>query len=468
MTDQRVFGERFLWGVAASSYQIEGAVDAGGRGPTIWDTFSHTPGKTYQGETGDRAIDHYHRLAEDVALMQQLGVNAYRFSIAWSRLLPSGRGEVNPEGVAFYRELAERLRAAGITPMATLYHWDLPQALQDQGGWVNPASPDWFADYAAVAKEHLGDLISLWSTFNEPWCIAFLGYSAGEHAPGMTDPGDAYLVAHNVMVAHHLAVARMRETTSGSEDRIGIALNVTPGWPAGDALEDRKAAEAVDAIHNRLFLETVFHGAYPELVRRLHRRYGVSDRIDYDRLAALRQDIDFLGLNYYDVHRVASDAEAPPSVAWPGVTGVRMIKASGERTAMGWGVTPGGLTAILERVAKEYPGTPLYVCENGAAYQDTVGPDGTVDDPKRIAYLQAHIAAVATAIDNGVDVRGYFVWTLLDNFEWTWGYEMRFGLIRVDPDTLDRTIKRSGYWYRDWIRSTRLSRIPIPGGVTEG
>jgi beta-glucosidase len=388
--------------------------------------------------------------------MQRIGLNAYRFSIAWSRLLPAGRGEVNPEGVDFYRELGERLVAAGITPVATLYHWDLPQALQDEGGWLNPASPEWFADYAAVAKEHLGDLISTWSTFNEPWCTAFLGYSVGEHAPGMTDPGSAYVVAHNLIVAHHLAVARMRAIEPRTEDRIGIVLNMNPAYPVDDTPEAREAADAVDAIQNRLFLDAAFHGVYPELVRRLHHRYGVADRIDEDQLAAVRQDMDYLGLNYYDILRVAYDVDAPPTAHWPGADGARLVKTSGEPTAMGWGVAPEGLTMVLERMGKEYPDTPLYVCENGVAYPDTVGPDGSIDDPKRIAYLEAHIAAVATAIEHGADVRGYFIWSLLDNFEWTWGYRIRFGLVRVDPDTLDRTIKRSGYWYRDFIRSTRV------------
>jgi len=456
LIDRRVFGNGFLWGVSTSSYQIEGAVDEGGRGPSIWDTFSHTPGKIQRGETGDRAVDHYHRLADDVALMGRIGINAYRFSIAWSRLLPAGRGDVNPEGVAFYRELGERLVAAGITPVATLYHWDLPQALQDEGGWLNPASPEWFADYAAIAKEHLGDLISIWSTFNEPWCIAFLGHSAGEHAPGITDPGSAYVVAHNVMVGHHLAVARMRAIDPRPEDRIGIVLNAVPSCPGGDTPEDRQAADAIDAIQNRLFLEAAFRGAYPDPVRRLHRRYGVADRIDEDRLAAIRQDMDFLGLNYYDIHKVVHDAGAPPTAHWPGADGARLVKTSGGPTAMGWGVNPDGLTMVLEQMGKEYPDTPLYVCENGAAYPDSVGPDGTVDDPERIAYLDAHIAAMGTAIEHGADVRGYFIWSLLDNFEWTWGYAIRFGLVRVDPDTLERTIKQSGYWYRDFIRSTRV------------
>ena len=424
---------------------------ARGRGPSIWDTFSHTPGKTFNGETGDVAVDHYNRMAEDVGLMQELGLNAYRFSIAWSRLLPSGRGDVNPEGVAFYRDLAERLVAAGITPVATLYHWDLPQALQDDKGWLNPAIPEWFAEYAAVAKEHLGDLITNWSTLNEPWCTAFLGHSSGDHAPGITDPGLGHIAAHHLMLAHHRAIGAMRETNPQPDDKLGIVLNLIPAWPASDDPADRDAAMAIDTVHNQLFADAVFYGRYPELILEYQERFGVADRIDLGELAAVRQDIDYLGMNYYNVNTVRHEPYAPAIALWPGTDGSVVVPPEGPLTDMGWGVEPRGLEWMLLRMRRDYPEIPIYICENGAAYPDTVAPDGSIDDPLRIAYLESHTASIARAISAGADVRGYFVWSLLDNFEWARGYRMRFGLIRVDPETLDRTIKSSGYWYRDLI-----------------
>ena len=449
------FPEGFLWGTATSSYQIEGAVAAGGRGPSIWDTFSHTPGKTYEGDSGDVAVDHFNRLAEDVGLMEQLGLNAYRFSIAWSRLLPDGRGDVNPEGVAFYRELGERLREAGITPVATLYHWDLPQALQDDGGWLSPNSPDWFAEYAAVAKEQLGDLVSIWSTLNEPWCSAFLGHSEGSHAPGITDPASSYIAAHHLMLGHHCAIRAMRNTNRQRDDKLGIVLNLIPAWPATNEPEDVQAANAIDAVHNQLFLEAVLEGRYPQLILDYHRRFGVDDRLDTTALADAREDIDYLGVNYYNVNKVRYVAGTPAMASWPGSDGSVMDPPPGELTDMGWGVEPAGLKWTLLRVAEQHPGLPLYVCENGAAYPDVVAADGSVDDPKRIAYLEGHLAALVEAMQAGADVRGYFVWSLLDNFEWAHGYQMRFGLIRVDLETMQRTIKASGYWYRDFIASQR-------------
>ncbi len=452
MSQTRTFPEGFLWGTATSAYQIEGAVTSGGRGPSIWDTFSHTPGKTYNGETGDQAVDHFNRLNEDVALMKEIGTNAYRFSIAWSRLLPGGRGRINRAGIDFYRELGERLQESGITPAATLYHWDLPQALQDEGGWLNPDSPDWFAEYAGVAKEYLGDLIPLWATLNEPWCSAFLGHSSGDHAPGLQDAGASYVAAHHLMIGHHRAIRVMRETNPLPDDKLGIVLNLIPAWPASDSAEDVLAAAAIDTVQNKLFAGAVLDGKYPELILEYHHRLGVADQIDVSALSEAREDIDYLGINYYNVNRVQYQEGAPAIPIWPGTDGSVMLPPAGELTDMGWGVEAEGLKWMLLRVSAEYPGLPLYVCENGSAYPDTVAADGSIDDPKRIAYLEGHTAAVADAIAGGADVRGYFVWSLLDNFEWAKGYRMRFGLVRVDPETLDRTVKASGYWYRDFIR----------------
>ena len=445
------FPTDFMWGVATAAYQVEGAWDEEGRGPSIWDTFSHTPGKTRHGETGDEAVDHYFRFKEDVALMKEIGVNAYRFSISWSRLIPDGTGEINPQGVAFYRNLCSELVDAGIRPLATLYHWDLPQKLQDRGGWLNEESVEWFARYAAVAKEHLGDLVQVWSTLNEPWCTAFLGHSAGEHAPGMKDPGAAFVAAHNLMLAHHSAIRAQRETDPQPDDRLGIVLNLIPAWPDSENEDDRAAARGVDAIQNRLFLEAVFAGSYPDEILRYHARYGVEDHIDLERLASIVEPIDYLGINYYNVNHIKHVSGADPMPAWPGPAEAGFATPPGNLTEMGWGVEPEGLTWMLKRVTDAYPDTPLVVMENGAAYPDEVGDDGSVDDPKRISYLRQHIAAIHQARKRGAPVEGYFVWSLLDNFEWARGYSKLFGIVHVDRSTMKRTIKASGLWYRDFL-----------------
>lgn len=445
------FPPDFRWGVATAAYQIEGAWNEGGRGPSIWDTFSHTPGKTLHGDNGDRAVDHYHRYEEDVALMADLGVDAYRFSISWSRLIPDGTGEVNPEGVDFYRRLCESLHSRGITPAATLYHWDLPQALQDRGGWLHPESVEWFAGYAQVAKQHLGDLIGMWATFNEPWCIAFLGHSAGEHAPGMRDPGAAYVAAHHLMLAHHTGVGVMREIGPGAEDQFGIVLNLIPARPADDSPESARAADGIDAVQNRLFLDAVLDGTYPEEVLGYHEQWGVADRIDLDRLKAAVEPIDYLGMNYYNVNHIRYVPGADPLPGWPGPGEAGFARPPGELTEMGWGVEPEGLTWMLERVGAISPDLPLMIMENGAAYPDYVSSGGFVDDQRRIAYIESHIGAIREARDRGVNVVGYFLWSLLDNFEWARGYSKLFGIVHVDRRTMERTVKASGRWYRDFL-----------------
>jgi beta-glucosidase len=441
----------FLWGAATSAYQIEGAVDQGGRGPSIWDTFSHTPGKVRHGDTGDVACDHYHRFAEDVALMADLGLGAYRFSLAWPRIVPDGVGAVSEEGVAFYRRLAEALRETGIEPLVTLYHWDLPQALQDRGGWQAPDSVDWFAAYAAVAKEALGDLVTMWTTLNEPYCVAFLGHGSGLHAPGIADPSVAHLAAHHLVLAHHAGAAALRSTRPRADDRIGAVLNVIPAWPAGDSDEDRRVAGMVDAIHNGMFLEGTLRGRYPEAIVDLQERFGIAAAVDLDELAATRAEVDFLGVNYYNVNRFRHRPGAPAPGEFPGADGAVLVPPTGEVTEMDWGVGPEGLSWVLDRLAGDYPDLPLYVTENGAAFPDRTIVDGVVDDPDRIAYLRRHVSAIADAAARGVDVRGYFVWSLLDNFEWSHGYSKRFGLVHVDFDTLERTPKRSAGWYRGLI-----------------
>jgi beta-glucosidase len=445
------FPPDFLWGVATAAYQVEGAWNEGGRAPSIWDTFSHTPGNTLNGDNGDDAVDHYHRYAEDVRLMAWLGVRAYRFSISWSRLIPDGTGPVNPEGVQFYRDLCNELVANGIIPVATLYHWDLPQALQDRGGWLNEESVAWFADYARTAKEQLGDLTNVWSTFNEPWCSAFLGHSAGEHAPGITDPGSGYVAAHHLMLAHHAALRAMREVSPHPEDRLGIVLNLIPAWPADDSPESETAAAGVDAVQNRLFMGAVFEGVYPEEVLGYHREHGVADQIDPGALADAVEPIDYLGINYYNVNHVQGEPGAPWMPAWPGPEEATIARPPGELPQMGWGVEPEGLTWMLERVGRLQPGLPLMIMENGAAYPDEVTGNAVIEDPKRTAYIQGHIDAVRDARDRGVNVVGYFVWSLLDNFEWARGYSQHFGIIHVDRSTMKRTPKASALWYKEFL-----------------
>lgn len=445
------FPADFTWGVAASSYQIEGAVDEGGRGPSIWDTFSHTPGRTHEGQHGDVSADHYHRYLEDVQLMADLGVDAYRLSVAWPRILPDGTGDVNDEGVAFYRSLLEAMRDHGIEPFITLYHWDLPEALHQRGGWTNPDSVQWFADYAMVAKERLGDLATTWATFNEPWCAAFLGYGSGQHAPGIVDPGSAFLAAHHMMLAHHAAVAAMRTTAPRDDDRLGIVLNLIPAWAEDSSDQAAEAARGVDAIHNRLFASAALDGEYPDTILRYHRKFGVDDRIDTRQLAEAKQAIDYLGVNYYNINHIGHEPGAPQLGEWPGPEDAYVADPPGHLTEMQWGVEPVGMTWTLNRTASWAPGLPLYVTENGAAYPDVPDADGVVHDDLRMEYLEMHLDAVREAMDEGVDVRGYFIWSLLDNFEWSFGYERRFGLVRVDYDTLERTPKASYHWYRRFL-----------------
>lgn len=450
-TSASTFPPDFMWGVATSSYQIEGCVDQGGRGVSIWDTFSHTPGKTRDGETGDLGVDHYRRYKEDVAIMADLGVKAYRFSIAWSRIIPDGAGTANEEGLQFYRNLCQELIANGITPVATLYHWDLPQALEDKGGWLNPASPGWFAAYAGTAKEGLGDLVKSWWTLNEPWCSAFLGYGDGAHAPGTQDPAEAFVAAHHLMLAHHAALETMRATNPHEEDTYGIVLNPGPAVPNSDSPEDVAAAAAIDAVQNHLFGDAAVLGTYPDLVREFHDHYGVSDRIDYGELASKAQPLDLLGVNYYDISRVEHRPGSSGGGARPGSWDVAFLPPPGEVTTMGWGVRPHGLTLLLSQLAERYPGIPMMVTENGAAFDDEVGDGSFVDDQNRLRYISSHINAVHDAIEQGVDVRGYFAWSLLDNFEWAHGYHQLFGIVRVDFETMERTMKASALWYKDFL-----------------
>ncbi|HEV8578325.1 MAG TPA: GH1 family beta-glucosidase [Thermoanaerobaculia bacterium] len=447
MADSVSFPAGFLWGAATSAYQIEGSPLAEGAGPSIWHRFSHTPGCVRDGDTGDVACDHYNRFREDVALMRELGLGAYRFSIAWGRVLPEGTGRVNQRGLDFYRRLVDALREAGIAPVATLYHWDLPAALDDRGGWTNRDVADWFAEYAAVCYQALDDRVELWATLNEPWVVTDGGYLTGVLAPGRRSAFAAALAGHNLLRAHAAAVAAYRAM---GRQRIGVVVNLEPKHPASDRPDDHAAAARADAYMNRHYLDPLLLGRYPEELAGI---YGEAWREDFDREAeSLSVPIDWLGINYYSRNVVRHQPDA-----WPlGAARVRQARAI--HTETDWEVYPAGLEETLLRVARRYRPLPLYVTENGAAFYDPPSPvDGRVDDPLRIAYLRDHLRAIGRAIAAGADVRGYFAWSLLDNLEWSHGFSKRFGIVHVDFATLQRTVKASGRWYSEVARTQGAS-----------
>ncbi|MEU5811367.1 GH1 family beta-glucosidase [Streptomyces sp. NPDC047718] len=460
------FPERFRWGTATAAYQIEGAADEDGRTPSIWDTFSRTPGRVRNGDTGDIAADHYHRVGEDIALMRRLGVTDYRFSIAWPRVQPTGRGPAVQKGLDFYRRLTDELRAAGIRPVATLYHWDLPQELEDAGGWPHRETAYRFAEYAGLAAEGLGDRVATWTTLNEPWCSAFLGYGSGVHAPGRTSAVDSLRAAHHLNLAHGLAVRAVRAAVPARAE-VSLTLNLHAVRSRTDAPEDRDAARRIDAVGNRIFLDPVFHGRLPEDL--VDDTAPVTDWsfVEDGDLRAAAEPIDALGINYYSPTAVAAGASpSSPSRSlspspWAGAERhVRFVPVPGPRTAMDWPVDSGGLHELLLRLRDDLPHVPLVITENGAAYEDYADPSGEVKDPERVAYLHAHLAAVHRAIEDGADVRGYFLWSLLDNFEWAYGYSKRFGIVHVDFPTQRRTFKSSAHWYADVIARGGLPTRP--------
>ncbi|MFI9155022.1 GH1 family beta-glucosidase [Streptomyces sp. NPDC053367] len=444
------FPDGFRWGTATAAYQIEGAAAEDGRTPSIWDTFSRTPGKVRNGDTGDIAADHYHRLGEDIALLRRLGVTDYRFSIAWPRVQPTGRGPAVQRGLDFYRRLTDGLREAGIRPVATLYHWDLPQELEDAGGWPHRETAYRFADYAGLMAGALGDRVATWTTLNEPWCAAFLGYGNGVHAPGRTSALASLRAAHHFNLAHGLATRALRSALPGSAE-VSLTLNLHALRPHTDAPEDVDAARRIDAVGNRIFLDPVFHGRLPaDLVRDTAAITDWSFVADGD-LKTASAPIDSLGINYYSPAMVAAGTSESPS-PWAGAEQyVRFLPVPGPRTAMDWPVDADGLHELLLRLRDDLPGTPLLVTENGAAYDDYADPSGEVKDPERVDYLHAHLAAVHRAIEDGADVRGYFLWSLLDNFEWAYGYSKRFGIVHVDFASQRRTLKSSALWYADAI-----------------
>ena len=446
------FPPEFAWGTATSSYQIEGAVDEDGRGPSIWDTFCHTVGTVAYGDTGDVACDHYHRWAEDVELIASLGLNAYRFSIAWPRIQPDGRGAVNRKGVDFYRRLCERLLEKGIRPAATLYHWDLPQALQDGGGWQNRDIVERFAEYAAVMYDALGDRVAWWITHNEPWVAAAVGHRMGRHAPGLHDPVVELRVAHHLLLSHGAAVEAYR--ASGLAAPIGIALSLSPTYPQHDTDADRRAATLSDGYTNRWYLDPVFRGSYPaDLLELFGRRYSLDWVADGD-LARVQQPIDFLGVNYY-ARRVVRAPTGGESAEFAWVQSTEH-KLGVPRSDVDWEMTPETFVDLLVRLKADYGSPTIIITENGCATDDTPAADGEVHDPRRVEYLRTHLAALEQAIERGVDVRGYFAWSLMDNFEWGEGYHARFGITYVDFETQRRIPKDSARWYADVVRRNGL------------
>lgn len=433
----RGFPPGFLWGAATAAYQIEGAHDADGKGPSIWDAFARRPGAISTGETGDVACDHYHRFRDDVRLMAELGLGAYRFSVSWPRVLPDGTGRPNEAGLAFYERLVEALLDHGIRPFVTLYHWDLPITLEERGGWRNPEVAGWFGEYAALVARRLGDRVRDWMTLNEPEVVAFAGHLAGVHAPGMRDERAAVLVSHHLLLAHGTAAEAIRGSAGGIS-RVGVALNLSPVHPASGAEADAAAALRVDGRSNRWFLDPLFGRGYPRDMLTCYE--AIFDR--GAEMDGFHGRLDFLGVNYYTRRMVAADPTGPLAA--------RTLAPDGERTAMGWEVYPDGLRELLARVGVDYSPSAIYVTENGAAYDDVL-VGGRVDDAARIAFLERHIAAAADAVTAGVPLHGYFVWSLIDNFEWSHGTSKRFGLVHVDYATQRRRVKASGEWYRDLI-----------------
>ena len=460
------FPPGFLWGTATASYQIEGAVDTDGRGPSIWDTFSHTPGKVQDGDTGDVADDHYNRYREDVAIMADLGVHAYRFSVAWPRIVPAS-GVLERRGLDFYSRLVDELLANGIAPVATLYHWDLPQWLEDADGWGNRETAYRFADYAVEVAKVLGDRVHTWTTLNEPWCSAFLGYGSGVHAPGRTETETSLRAAHHLNLAHGLALTAIKPYISEHAEK-SVTLNLHHVRHVSESPADIDAARRVDAVANRVFLGPMLSGEYDaDLVTDTE---AITDWgfVHAGDLAAIRETpVTLLGVNYYNPTLVragegdrAADAfdghGSGAGTTWPGCEGVEFVQQPGPYTEMGWPVDESGLYDLLQQVSKDHPGLPMMITENGSSWADEVSEDGSVHDPQRVDYLRRHLTAAHQAIQDGVDLRGYFCWSLLDNFEWAYGYSKRFGIVRVDYDTQQRTVKDSGKLYRQVVTRNAL------------
>ena len=449
---ERGFPEGFIWGTATSSQQIEGALDEDGRGESIWDRFASIPGKIADGSRPDIACDHYHRWREDIEQMKWLGLGAYRFSIAWPRILPEGSGKINPAGLDFYDALVDGLLEAGIEPFPTLYHWDLPQALQDRGGWAARETVDAFVEYAAVVTRRLGDRVSRWVTHNEPWCIATLGHEEGHHAPGHKDPAEALRVAHHILLSHGKAVSVIRREVPNAE--VGIVQIYCPAYPATESEADREAARWFDGFFNRWFLEPVFHGRYPtdavaDRVAAGHLSGPELPFVEEGDLEVISAPLDFLGLNYYSRTVMKTDGEGKR-------VAVQVVPGE-ELTNMGWEVFPEGFHKSLMTIHRDYRPQRIYITENGAAYDYPVTGEGRIPDPKRIDYLRGHLLAVHRAIADGVPVAGYFAWSQMDNFEWGLGFEKKFGLFAIEPETRRRIAKDSAFWYRQVVANNAVN-----------
>lgn len=442
------FPPNFTWGAATAAYQIEGAWDEDGRSPSIWDTFVRRPGKIYRGDTGDVAADHYHRWPQDVQIMVELGLKAYRFSVSWSRVLPEGRGEVNQAGLDFYDRLVDALLAHGIQPFVTLFHYDLPQVLQDQGGWADRETANRFAEYAAILAQRLGDRVTGWITHNEPEVVAMNGHYTGEHAPGLQDPFIALRVAYNLIVSHGLALQALRAALPASA-QVGITLNINPVYPASASEIDRLAARRVDTVLNRLFIEPVMHGRFPpEAEAIFHQMLPEPQPGDFEAASA---PLDFLGLNYYTRLMIRHDPEVPLLEA-------SQVLPEGNEYSQMWEIYPQSLYELLHQIWQDYRPANIYITENGVPVPDGIDFDGRVRDERRIRYLHDHLFQAHRALSDGIPLRGYFVWSLIDNFEWAHGYRMRFGLVYVDYENeLRRTIKDSGRWYARVIRQNGLA-----------
>ncbi|MDQ4137869.1 MAG: GH1 family beta-glucosidase [Actinomycetota bacterium] len=462
------FPADFLIGSATASYQIEGAVDEDGRGPSIWDTFSHTPGRIVNGDTGDVADDHYHRWEQDLDLMAELGLEAYRFSIAWPRIQPTGSGPGNRPGLDFYSRLVDGLLERGIRPIATLYHWDLPQALEDAGGWRNRETALRFAEYAGIVGAALGDRLHTWTTLNEPWCSAYLGYGSGAHAPGITNPLASLQAVHHLNLAHGLGLQALRSSVTKPDAQFSVTLNFHV--IRGDDDSSAEAIRRIDALANRAFTGPMLRGEYPaDLLQDTAAITDWSFVLPGD-LEQIRQPIDVLGVNYYSTVTVRmwdgvsarANADGHKDVGgspWPGSTDVEFLEQPGPYTDMGWNIAPDGLEELLVSLKEQFPSQPLMITENGAAFPDRVDEDGRVHDVERVDYLRRHFTAAHRAIARGVDLRGYQVWSLLDNFEWGYGYTKRFGIVRVDYDTQQRIVKDSGWFVAELARTKRIPAV---------
>ncbi|MDT0317470.1 GH1 family beta-glucosidase [Streptomyces millisiae] len=454
------FPPGFYFGAATASYQIEGGHDEGGRGPSIWDTYCREPGRVANGATGDVACDHYHRYREDVALLRDLGVDSYRFSVAWPRIQPTGSGKANEEGLDFYDRLVDELLAAGIAPAATLYHWDLPQALEDLGGWRVRGTAERFAEYAALVVDRLGDRVTRWMTLNEPFCSAFVGYAIGRHAPGAREGRGALAAAHHLLVGHGLAVRALR---AAGADEVGIVLNPDLLLPASGSEADLGAVRRAETLHNAVWLDPLFAGRYPEHEAETWGELADGSwRLDGD-LEIIGAPLDFLGINYYRPITVRDVPLRDPDPATRTAVDIRVEETWRDdvrHTTMGWPVVPETFTRLLTELTERYPTVPpLVITENGSAEADEVAADGQVHDADRVDYLRDHLHALAAAIEAGVEVQGYYVWSLMDNFEWAFGYDKRFGIVRVDYDTLERLPKDSYRWYRDMIANHKTQEI---------